>query len=295
MAINPICFSPLNFYDDKAKQCHRRSFAYGNISPLIVRRGFFPCFQFVIPSEQYGQGEPLTEAYVYDAATDTPVTGDISENLTDTGFTISEVNGYNVALYDGLLPVSFNEEGLYYLELRGGTAWRYYSEVFCPKGNVNDCIEIEYWNRGGGNFYVKNGIIAFPDNFHFRLLLQTELGKPEYNFEEESSKRMGYSFIESQTSKKVYKFNVLAPEFICDAMRIIRLCSDKIIKTGLYEHEALTFEMETDWQTQGDLASVSCEFEVDNVIANFGGFVSPLLGGDFNGDYNNDFNTNNEQ
>ena len=47
--------------------------------------------------------------------------------------------------------------------------------------------------------------------------------------------------------------------------------------------------MDAEWQAQGDLASVTCEFETDNVIANIGGFVPDKLGGDYNNDYNKDF------
>lgn len=287
---NPICFSPLNFYDDAAKQCHRRSYAYNSVSPLIARRGFLPCFQFVIPTDLYGVDNDMAVAYIRDVEGNR-VTENIASALLENGFAISDINGFKVAVYDGLLPISFNKEGMFYLEIGSANdEWRYYSEVFCFKSNVDDCMEIEYWNGGNNNFYVKDGIIAFPGNFHFRLLVPSELGKPEYSFEEESTKRMGYNFIESQVSKKTYKFSFIAPEFICDAMRIIRLCSDRIIKTAQGDHKALTFEMEVEWQEQGDLALVKCEFDVDNIIANLGGFVSPLLGGDYNGDYNNDFN-----
>ena len=72
-------------------------------------------------------------------------------------------------------------------------------------------------------------------------------------------------------------------------MRIIRLCDNKLIH-GLDEYEALTFEIEVDWQTQGDLASVTCEFETDNIIVNLGGFrFDEFKGGDYNQDYNKDF------
>jgi hypothetical protein len=153
---------------------------------------------------------------------------------------------------------------------------------------TKDCLELEYWNETG-NFAVKNGVIAFPSDFHFKLLLKGEIGKPEYNFEEESTKRLGYIFVESQVSKKTYKFNTVVPEYICDALRLVRLCDNKIIRCKDDEYEAITFEMEAEWQTQGDLASVTCEFETDNVVANIGGFVPDKLGGDYNNDYNEDF------
>ena len=92
-----------------------------------------------------------------------------------------------------------------------GGIWTYYSEVFCFDNVTKDCLELEYWNETG-NFAVKNGVIAFPSDFHFKLLLKCEIGKPEYNFEEESTKRLGYIFVESQVSKKTYKFKL--PVFI---------------------------------------------------------------------------------
>lgn len=288
---NPVCISPLKFYDDSSKQDYRKSYAYNHISPVITKLQFIPAFQFVIPNNLYTAGGDLSQACLVDAKTD-EIVENITNELFDTGFSIIDRNGYKVAIYFGQLPIQFNYEGQFYLTLSSahGGIWKYYSEVFCFTNTTADCIEIEYWNGGNSNFYIKNGIIAFPDNFHFKLLLKTELGKPEYSFEEESTKRMGYSFIENQVSKKSYKFNVVVPEFICDAMRLIRLCSNKIIKTPLSdEYEAITFEMDVDWQVQGNLASVTCEFETDNIIANLGGFVSPLAGGDYNGDYNGDF------
>ena len=293
---NPVCISPLKFYDSIAKQSHRKSYAHGHISPLITKLYWIPSFQFVIPTQLYADGGALSEALLIDAKTDTVVTN-LSWLFTNVaGFSIITVNNYRVAVFisnetyaNYLRNVS--TEGIYYLKLASGNGglWAYYSEVFCFTNVTSDCLELEYWNRGNNNFYIKNGVIVFPDNFHFKLLLKTELGKPEYNFEEEATKRLGYSFVESQVSKKVYKFNVVVPEFICDAMRIIRLCSDKIIRCKSDEYEAITFEMEADWQTQGDLASVTCEFETDNVIANLGGFVPIPAGGDYNGDYNEDF------
>lgn len=295
---NPICFSPLKFYDDISKQCHRRSYAFNRISaPLIVRRGFLPCFQFVIPADLYTSGGTLTYAYLHNAETNEIVSENLANALFGTDFAIEEISGFRVATFGGQLPIlSFTREGMFYLEVGcNNDVWHYYSEVFCTKSNLNDCIELEYWNAGNNPFYIKNGVIAFPGNFHFHLLLQTELGKPEYDFKEEATERGGYNFVESQVSKKTYKFNVVAPEYLCDAMRIIRLCSDKVIRTKYGELDALSFSFDVEWQTQGDLASVNCEFEVDNVINNLGGFVSPLIGGDFNDDYNQDFNTGEQQ
>ena len=72
-------------------------------------------------------------------------------------------------------------------------------------------------------------------------------------------------------------------------MRIIRLCSQKKITCKGETYDAINFNMEVDWQEQGDLASVTCEFDVDNIITNLGGFKRGR--GDFNNDFNNDYYT----
>lgn len=120
--------------------------------------------------------------------------------------------------------------------------------------------------------------------------MNTQIGKPEYDFEEEATERMGYTFIESQISKKIYKFTFVAPEYLCDALRIVRLCESKQITSKLQTYDLTTFSMEPEWEDQGDLAAVECEFETDTVIANIGGYEPELLGGDYNEDYNNDYN-----
>lgn len=296
--LNPVCLSPLKFYDDYMKQNHRKNYAYGHISPLVTKLYWIPSFQFVIPTQLFSDGGSLNRAVLYNAKTDEEV-ADVSNIFTDSNnFSIRTIDGYKVAMFvskkasadyiKSMTPLV--SEGLYYLKLtsENGGLWTYYSEVFCFSNNTCDYLEIEYWNETG-NFAIKDGIVAFPDDFHFSLILKGEIGKPEYSFEEESTKRLGYVYVESQVSKKIYKFNVLIPEYLCDALRIIRLCDNKVIRCKDDEYEALSFEMEAEWQTQGDLASVTCEFETDNIISNIGGFMPDRLGGDYNADFNDDF------
>lgn len=279
---NPICISPLKFYDDFHKQNRYRSFAYGHVAPLITNPNVVLPFQLIVSGN-------VSEVYVRNANTNKRVTGNVVEKFKDAGLRNVSKNGYKVLLFLGIFPLSgvIDYEGQYWLEIYSG-GW-YYSEVFCFDNNIDDCLKVEYWNPEG-DFALKNGIIVLgSENFHFILLLKSELGKPEYSFEEEATKRLGYSFIESQVSKKTYKFNAVIPEYLCDAMRIIRLCSQKKITCKGETYDAITFNMEVDWQEQGDLASVTCEFDVDNIITNLGGFKHEAVGGDFNNDYNNDY------
>ena len=279
---NPICISPLKFYDNFHKQNRYRSFAYGHIAPLITNPNVVSPFQLIVSGN-------VSEVYVRDANTNKRVTGNVVERFKDAGLRNVSKNGYNVLLFLGIFLLSgvIDHEGQYWIEIHSG-GW-YYSEVFCFDNSIDDCLKVEYWNPEG-DFALKNGIVVLgSENFHYILLLKSELGKPEYSFEEEATKRLGYSFIESQVSKKTYKFNTVIPEYLCDAMRIIRLCSQKKITCKGETYDAITFNMEVDWQEQGDLASVTCEFDVDNIITNLGGFKHEALGGDFNNDYNNDY------
>lgn len=279
---NPICISPLKFYDNFHKQNRYRSFAYGHIAPLITNPNVVSPFQLIVSGN-------VSEVYVRSASTNNRVTDNVVERFKDAGLRNVSKNDYNILLFLGIFPLSgvIDYEGQYWLEIHSG-GW-YYSEIFCFDNNIDDCLKVEYWNPEG-DFALKNGIIVLgSENFHFILLLKSELGKPEYSFEEEATKRLGYSFIESQVSKKTYKFNTVIPEYLCDAMRIIRLCSQKKITCKGETYDAIAFNMEVDWQEQGDLASVTCEFDVDNIITNFGGFKHEDLGGDFNNDYNNDY------
>lgn len=279
---NPICISPLKFYDSFHKQNRYRSFAYGHVAPLITNPNVVSPFQLIVSGN-------VSEVYVRSADTNKRVTGNVVERFKDAGLRNVSKNGYNILLFLGIFPLSgvIDYEGQYWLEIYSG-GW-YYSEIFCFDNNIDDCLKIEYWNPEG-DFVLKNGIVVLgSENFHFILLLKSELGKPEYSFEEEVTKRLGYSFIESQVSKKTYKFNTVIPEYLCDAMRIIRLCSQKKITCKGETYDAITFNMEVDWQEQGDLASVTCEFDVDNIITNLGGFKHEAIGGDFNNDYNNDY------
>lgn len=283
---NPVCLSPLKFYDSLKKQERYKSYAYGHISPVVMPFNILYPFQFVLNRKD----DSIIDAFICDAKTNSVIGNNILPSLIEDGLTHIDTNGFRVVVSPGIFPLqSIKYEGYYYLELHSNEGLVYYSEVFCFTNALDEYLEIEYWNPES-DFYVKNGVITFANNFHFKLLLKSELGKPEYSFEEEATKRLGYNFIESQVSKKIYKFSAVLPEYLCDALRVVRLCSNKKLTSKGETYETLSFEMDVDWQDQGDLASVSCELEVDNIITNLGGFTREALGGDFNNDFNNDYN-----
>lgn len=274
--------SPLPFYDNLALQNHRKDYAFGQVYPLITYKNMLLPFQVVLAS---GTAIDWVRLYNFNTGAYTSIAASMKEN----GLAIKSYTNFKLLKYPGTLPiVEIKHEGLYYLAISISGLGIIYSDIFTVTNKVDDYLLLEYYNSY--NFELKNGIVDFSDNFKFRCYLNTQIGKPEYDFEEEATERMGYTFIESQVSKKIYKFTFIAPEYLCDALRIVRLCENKQITSKLQTYDLTTFSMEPKWKDQGDLAAVECEFETDTVIANIGGYTPELVGGDFNKDYNNDFN-----
>lgn len=274
--------SPLPFYDNIALQNHRKDYAYGQVYPLITYKNMLLPFQVVLSS-----GTSVDWVRLYDF--NTGKYHDITTSIKENGLTIKSYSDFKLLKYPGTLPiVQIEHEGRYYLAIYISNLGVIYSDVFTVCNRVDDYLLLEYYNSY--NFELKNGIVDFSDNFKFKCYLNTQVGKPEYDFEEEATDRMGYTFIESQVSKKIYKFVFLAPEYLCDALRIVRLCENKCIVSKLQTYDLITFSMEPNWEEQGDLASVECEFETDTVIANIGGYKQePLYSGDYNSDFNKDY------
>lgn len=274
--------SPLPFYDDISKQNHRKAYAYGQVYPLIVPNALIP-FQVIIPSS----GTFVSQVRLYNFNTGKYT--DITKSLMDNGLSIRAAKKFNILKYKALFPIpEIMPEGFHYLAITIPGLGTIYSDIFSIVNDISKYLCLHYTNSY--NFTFKNGLVDFSDNFIFKCYLDAKIGKPEYSFEEEATERMGYTFIESQVSKKIYKFIFIAPEYLCDALRIVRLCESKQITCELQTYDLTTFSMDPKWEEQGDLASVECEFETDNIIANIGGLYSESnFNTDFNDDFNNDF------
>lgn len=281
--------SPLPFYENISEQNYRKDYAFGSIYPLITYRNMLLPFQYCISAQGLNDAT-VAKAYLVDYNKPSTNRVDITKSMFENGLITKSINNYFVIKYPGILPIpEIKHEGLFYLVMQLKNNKFIYSEVFTITNRTADYLELIYTNSY--NFGLRNGVVDFSDNFYFKCYIPSQIGKPEYKFEEEVTERMGYSFIESQVSKKIYKFTFIAPEYLCDALRIVRLCNNKQITSQNKAYELTTFSLDVNWQEQGDLAAVECEFETDTVIANIGGFMPEPLGGDFNSDFNNDFDT----
>lgn len=278
--------SVLPWYTSIEQQNHRKSYAYGTIYPLFTPKRTLLPFQIM----RNTSSRNITGAQLYDK--NGVLFADITTALKETGLQIVPFAslGYDVIVYPSLLPFAIDTpDGIYYARMTDGVnVW--YSEMFTIVGDLSGYLKIEWYDVE--NFVFDAGQIVYQNpKFHNVLYLCSELGKPEYTFEEEGETRDGYFFPEKQISEKTYRCMALAPEYLCDVMRFIRM-SDKVFVTDKYgrQYDCDTFLITPKWQTQGDLASVEIEFETATVAKKIGrGYITPGRKGDFNNDFNNDF------
>lgn len=278
--------SVLPWYTSIEQQNHRKSYAYGTIYPLFTPKRTLLPFQIM----RNTSSRDITGAQLYDK--NGVLFANITTALKETGLKIVPFAslGYDVIVYPSLLPFAIDTpDGIYYARMTDGVnVW--YSEMFTIVGDLSGYLKIEWYDVE--NFVFDAGQIVYQNpKFHNVLYLSTELGKPEYTFEEEGETRDGYFFPEKQISEKTYRCMALAPEYLCDVMRFIRM-SDKVFVTDKYgrQYDCDTFLITPKWQTQGDLASVEIEFETATVAKKIGrGYITTVREGDFNNDFNNDF------
>ena len=142
---------------------------------------------------------------------------------------------------------------------------------------VDAYLKVEWWDDD--DFIMDDGVIVYKNNninvYKNVLYLSADLAKPEYVFEEEGETRDGYFFPIKQISEKRYRFRFLAPEYVLDVMRFIRM-SDHIVIT--YRGQAFypdTFLMTPSWEGDGNLANVDCEFDTNTVAKKIGRLITP--------------------
>ena len=278
--------SVLPWYNTLGEQNHRKSYAYGAIYPLIAPADILLPFQIMRTTRSNG----ITSVMLLDKTGAT--VANITQPMIEVGLQIVRFQtlGYDVILYPATLPIPINMlDGIYYMRLSDGVQ-TWYSEMFTVVQDVSGYVKVQWWDIE--NLVFDAGQIVYTNpTYKNTLYLCTELGKPEYEFEEEGQDRDGYFFPEKQISTKKYKCTILAPEYLCDVMRFIRM-ADYIRVRDKYGnvYNCDTFLITPKWQTQGDLASVEIEFKTDTVVKKIGRGYLSSDNGDFNDDYNNDFN-----
>lgn len=281
--------SVLPFYESIEEQNHRRSYAYGDVYPLYTPVGYVPAFQIVVPHGDYS----FSAARLYTSKG--VQRASVLSALQTAGLARYQFTDYDVIVFPSLSGGIYSGEGQYYLTLEmtaTNSTMTLYSDIFTAVGNTNAYLKLEWWD--GQDFIMDGCRIVYAMNseqhplFHNKLYLDTQLGKPDYEFDEEGEQRDGYFFPEKQVSLKKFRCTILASEYLCDVMRFVRL-SDYVKVTDRYGHiyRADTFLITPKWEVQGNLASMEIEFTCDTVAKKI---PRPLsITGDFNDDYNDDF------
>ena len=278
--------SVIPFVDALEQQNHRRSYAYGAIYPIYVPQGVFVPFQICRAT----RANAISYVRLFKA--DGTQVATITQQMNDAGLLIKryQTYGYDTIIFPAIVPMQvMNEIGQYYISISDGVqVW--YSDIFTVVNKIDDYLKIDWYCEE--DMYYRGGVITYTEpKFINTLYLEAQLGKPEYPFTEESEERDGLLFPVKQYTEKTYKFSCLASEAMCDVMRLIRM-ADYIRVTDGYgnEYQADQFLFTPTWQTQGDLASVECEFQTATIFKNIGRGVKVLAAnGDFNIDFNNDY------
>lgn len=257
-------FSPLAFREKSMKATYKKWYAYGKEFALPFSTTELPPFQFTVTN--LPSFDPTTvEVFLVDEATGTRV-------ATGVKIKVDSMDGRGSVLYvspGSNVYAKSIEPGVYRAEFAIPEGETYVSTPICVTEGIEtntNFVKLEYWNDE--KLAYPNGFITTgtDNDFKFQMYIPTTFFKPKYEFEEEITKRAGYKFLELQTCNKVFGFSFLAPEYICDALRLVRL-SDYIRFThdGEY-YNALNFEYNPDWQDNGYLAAIECQFETDTII-----------------------------
>lgn len=272
------------FYTDLSRQNHRKDYAFGEVFPLFTPDRKILPFQIL----REHRANAVTSVLLKTMSGTT--VANITTQMTGTGLKVNQYTsyGYDVIVYPGqLLLTTATPEGPYYIEISDGVQ-TWYSEVFTVVRFVDQYLKITY--RDSESLVFDEGRVDFSDNFAFNLYLPTQVGRPDYEFEEQVDKRDGYQFVEKQISEKTYKFNFVAPEYLLDAMRIIRMMDNVEVVSKGETYDVDQFLMTPKWQEGGYLAGVEVEFQCNTVIKKIGRLFVPNDQGGFNVDFNNDFN-----
>lgn len=230
----------------------------------------------------YGESISSIKAISLDGS-ETEILDEFLPNLS-----VKTFNDYDLLINNSvfIFPTLVLPAGKYYIKIEDSlNTW--YSEVFTVVDDLSQYLKLEYWDSD--SIAYSGGHIDYNNPFKNYCYLQTEIGKPEYPFEEEAQQRDGYIFIEKQISEKKYKFEFLAPEYLCDALRIVRMHDfiNIYFRGKKYSVENIIFDPK--WREQGNLAVMEVEFECDTIIKKIGRGIIPSGNGDFNNDYNSDY------
>lgn len=249
----------LPFYESLEEQYHRLPQTYGQFFGFVYPLGFIPPFKLKmleIPNESI-----LIELI----DSNDRFVADVRNDLLGTCCTVVSEFGFLELTTNGNILIDFPYPlGRYYLKISYGSDV-ICSEVFTVVSSVSEYLKVEYSSSESLSI-PDYGTYSFDDGFKLISYLDTHIGKPDYLFEEELIRADGVNVVEKQLSEKVFKFTFLAPESLCDSLRILRMCDSVVFKKLNKKYCASYVLLTPKWEEVGDLASVEVEFNEDTII-----------------------------
>ncbi|WP_418665446.1 hypothetical protein [Alistipes finegoldii] len=263
---------PLPWYKSVKYQDFRKSYAYGNVFQLIAPdRSLLP-FQI---RRAHRTSAAFTLRVLHDDGTlYRNISADAAADLhVVSGSDFDVIQYCNTGLANQFArPLT---PGRYYAELSDGVE-TWYSEVFNVVDDLSRYIRLEYWSADNQEY--DGGEIVYSNGYRNVLYICSELGKPDYEYEEEAEPRDGFPFVEKQISKKTFRFECKAPEYLVDALRVVWLSDYVRMTANGQQYEVMHFQSDPNWQEDGHYAMVECEIEADTVLKKIGVGLTALVG-----------------
>lgn len=181
---------------------------------------------------------------------------------------VDSVDGKVVILFNGV-DLGLNlTVGVRYIKITmGGIS--YYSDLITVVDDIDSYLKLE-WSSASNLVTPKGTIFSDTGSYKNIVYLQTSVSNPDYEFSEIESKRDGYYFIEKQTSHKVFNFVAIATEATCDAINFARLADFVKVTSNGKTYTVNDLQVETEWQSQGYVASITCRFYTNTLAKRIG-------------------------
>ena len=248
-------FQVLPFYDSIEKQNHRKPYAFGQVYPLIASTKSLLPFRLTVESFADRQGLGTLKNAVVNYLSGVRITLDYADFVDNLILSDGPLSDQQCLTWSAPVTLSL-QKGFAYLELKDLDGTLYFSEVFCLTDDLSRYVKLDWWdNDSEGN----------PDFIH-TLYIDTIVGKPKYELDEEGTDRDGYFFVEKQISKKIHRFSFVAPEYLCDALRVVPMADNIQITFNGDTYNCDRIVIEPEWEEQGDLAAVDVELTIGTVV-----------------------------
>lgn len=274
-------YSCIPFYQSIDDLDHFKEYAFGDIYNNCCDKKLLP-FQIV----RMGNFTNISSVKLYNINMSGEL--DITTYMVNAGLYIKTFTAYSIIIFPANVSIPELPLGQKILKITDG-ATTYYSDVILIMDSVSDKLCLKWSNDK--DLTIPKSRICYENNFFNYVYFDTEIGKPEYPFEEEQETLNGLKFPIQQISKKTYKFSVIIPEYLADVLRLVRMHDNIVVQLKNKQFICFNFLITIENTEQGNLFLVTAEFEEDSLVKRNAKAFS-LLDADFNGDYNLDFLTN---